>query len=79
MTEIISVVRSGPDWAVKHGAEYLGLARSRDQALQAARSLVQWMESRGRSACLEEAEPRGLASHGSNDPAIRTRHAFYPA
>ena len=78
MTEIISVVRSGRDWAVKHGAGFVGLARSKDQALQAAQSLVDWMERRGRSASLVEAEPRSFRNPDARARPPRGRHSPKP-
>ncbi len=60
MSDVIAVVREPRSWAVKHNADFLGRAPSREQALSAAEDLIAWIAARGGRAelRLDEADDR---------------------
>ena len=57
MSESISVAPAGGRWAVKHAEAFLGFANNREDAVQAARDLVDWLQECGRPAALAEEPP----------------------
>lgn len=63
MTESISVAPVGGRWAVKHAQDFLGFANTREEAVQAARRLVDWLRDDGRPAALVE-EPSTMSGAG---------------
>lgn len=52
MTEVISIVRRGASWAIKHRGGFLGDVASAEEAERLARQLVAWLHEQGRSATL---------------------------
>ncbi len=57
MTETITVAPHAGGWALKHAGGFIGLTRSRDQALRAAADLSLWMQDGGRRVWIVEEEP----------------------
>lgn len=63
LVEVISVMRAGQAWAVKHRGGFLGHANSYEEATSIGQDLVGWLESQGRPAHLVVIdEPRSFAA-----------------
>lgn len=57
--EAVTIAPDGQRWAIQHGGSVLGHATTRAEALNIGRSLVEWLQSEGRSATVVEAERLG--------------------
>lgn len=53
--ETISIVPSGPAWAIKHADSFLGYANSMEEAASIGEQLVSWLQCEGRAAELRVA------------------------